>query len=101
MSKVDSKKKNIVLISIMVVLAIVTIWYVLRSRSPQGQGFSVDQLLNTEAVAPDSGNINLPSKDVFVHSMDEDQRFRQLKDSREPDLTTGKVGRDNPFEPFR
>lgn len=92
--KMRIKKKEIILLSVLGAVVLVTLW-VLYGRSEGGA-----QLTD---IFSGGGNSTietqkLPSAQIFDESLEKDERFRELKDDRDFTINTKAKGRKNPFE---
>jgi len=94
MSKFKFTTKNIVLLSVFLVIAVIIFWVISRLGSTESTS------LTDLFTAPESNKLEtqkLPSRDIFIDSLEDDGRFRQLKDWRLEPIKFGKKGRLNPF----
>lgn len=94
MSKFKFTTKNIILLSVLLVAAVATFW--VMSRLGSTESTSLTDLFTV----PESSKFEtqkLPSRDIFTDSLENDGRFRQLKDWRIEVIESGEKGRLNPF----
>ena len=89
MEKSD-KKKNTVLVVIMVVAIIGTLWFVLRDEDRIEFADDLDNIFNSGVRIPGQAEI-----DVFSS-----ETFKSLEDYSNKDLLLEPRGKENPFKPF-
>lgn len=94
MSKFKFTTKNIVLLSVLLVVAVATFW--VMSRLGSTESASLTDLFTTPQASKFETQ-KLPSRDIFIDSLENDGRFRQLKDWRIEVIESGEKGRPNPF----
>ena len=88
------KKKNIILLSVLGILAVVTTWFLF------GKGNNEATITDIFSGAIDTNNIEtqkLPSRQIFDEGLEQDARFRELEDLRDYQIDLKAKGRKNPF----
>ncbi len=93
------KKKNIILFSILIVVAAITFWVL---WGPKKDGANLTQIFSL-STQPSSQieTQKLPSKQIFEQSLDQDLRFSELKNDSQYQPNLDAKGRDNPFVPIQ
>ncbi len=92
------KKKNIIMLSILAVVAAITLWVLF------GQGESdtkITDIFTTNIPTSQIETQKLPSKQIFDQGLEQDQRFKELEDMRDYVPDTKSKSRANPFIPIR
>lgn len=87
------KLKNVVLLLILLVIIIFGIWFVLSQKSK----VETTNVFTNFSKSTKVEHQKLPSKEIFDNLLNQDNRFKQLKDFREVPDFSGKKGRANPF----
>lgn len=93
MPKIDQKKKNIILISLMVAAVGLTMYVLLKNDSGDSVKTVEDSIYQPGTATPVPANLD--------ESIFESDEFKKLEDFSKQNLDTSKKGRVNPFEPFQ
>ncbi len=94
-------KKDAVLLGILVIVIIITLVVLIKPKRQQETPTTpFNKIFSTNNTSQSKQDLQLPSSDIFEHGLENDQRFRDLREF-EVRIDEGiKVGKDNPFEPF-
>jgi hypothetical protein len=95
MPKMDQKKKNVILVTVMVIIIGVTVFIAFKDKFIGGPDFNIDDTLISPAF-PGSRIPKNIAEEVFLST-----DFKDLKDYSTRELSTSTEGRSNPFEPFQ
>ncbi len=92
------KRKNIIMLSILLVVAVITFWYLFGQG---GNETNLTEIFSQNAPSSQIETQKLPSKQIFDQGLEQDQRFQELIDSRDYVPNTKAKSRANPFIPIR
>jgi len=93
MAKIDQKKKNMILIGIMVLIVVVTLYIVLKDDSGNDVTTVEDSIFSSNDVVPVPKGLD---ENIF-----QSDDFKRLQDFSSGELNIEERGRVNPFEPFQ
>jgi hypothetical protein len=88
------KKKNIILLSILGVLALVTVWVLFGKSNNET---TITDIFSGGTQTNTIETQKLPSRQIFDESLEQDTRFRELEDLRDYKIDLKSKGRKNPF----
>ncbi len=95
-------KKDTILLGVLVVVVIITLIVLIKpKRQEETSTTPLNKIFTTpESELPAEERVQLPPFDVFENGLENDQRFRTLREYKIKIDENIKVGKDNPFEPF-
>ncbi len=88
-----NKLKDIVLLSVLLVIITFGIWFIFNSKG----NIEMTDIFTNSLKSTKMERQKLPSKEIFDNSLEQDNRFNQLKDFRKMPDFFGEKGRNNPF----
>jgi|GEM_PF-3034816 len=92
------KKKNIILLSILCVLALITVWVLFGNNNGDT---TITEIFSQTTGGSQIETQKLPSRQIFDEGLEQDLRFRELEDLRSYQVDLDAKGRSNPFAPIK
>ncbi len=94
-------KKDAVLLGVLVIVVIITLMVLIKpKRQQETPATPFNKIFSTNDTSQSKQELQLPPLDIFEQGLENDQRFRNLREFKVKIDEGIKVGKDNPFEPF-